>query len=141
MAFLDSLNAPVVIVTETGDIKTANKQAQELLQKKLSDIEGFMGGKVFECAYSKLPEGCGNTIHCSGCTIRNTVMDTFQSGISHKKKPAYLNVGDPEKPQKIDLLISTEKAGAVVFLRIDELRVKCEAKKIAENEALEQRSS
>lgn len=120
ITFLDSLDAPVVIVTETGNVKTANKQAQELLQKDLSDIEGFESGEVFKCAYSKLPEGCGKTIHCSGCTIRKTVMDTFQSGKSHKKTPAYLNVDDPENSQKIDLLISTEKVGEVVLLRIDE---------------------
>jgi len=118
--FLDSLAAPVLIVGETGNVKTANKQAQALLQKDLLDIEGYQGGNVFECAYAQLQEGCGNTIHCSGCTIRRTVMDTFQSGKSHLKTPAYLNVGDPDDCQKIDLLISTEKVRDVVLLRIDE---------------------
>jgi hypothetical protein len=118
-SFLERIVAPVVIVSETGKIKTANKLAQEFLNKGLTDIEGNYGGVVFECAYSKLPEGCGKTIHCSGCTIRNTVMDTFNSGKGQINVPASLNVGDTENPQKIDLLISTEKANDVVLLRID----------------------
>ncbi len=51
-AFLDSLAAPVVVVGKTGNIKSANKQAQALLQKVLADIEGYKGGNVFECAYT-----------------------------------------------------------------------------------------
>lgn len=117
--FLERIMAPVVILSGTGKIKTANKLAQEFLNKGLTDIEGNDGGVVFECAYSKLPEGCGKTIHCSGCTIRNTVMNTFNSGKSHINVPAYLNIGNTENPQKIELLISTEKANDVVLLRVD----------------------
>ncbi|MBI9020288.1 MAG: hypothetical protein JEZ10_03405 [Verrucomicrobia bacterium] len=119
--FLNTLAAPVVAISQTGNVLTANRQAQSLLQKELSDIAGYTGGEVFDCAYSRLPGGCGNTIHCSGCTIRNTVMDTFQDGQSRMKSPAYLNRGAPGDPQKIALLISTEKVGDVVLLRIDKV--------------------
>jgi hypothetical protein len=120
-SFLEKLAAPVVAVDDTGGVRTANRQARMLLQKELSDIEGYKGGDVFECAYAKLPEGCGQTIHCSGCTIRRTVMDTMQSGKSHLKTPACLNRGIPDAHGKIDLLITTEKVGEMVFLRIDEV--------------------
>ena len=119
--FLDRLAAPVVLVDDTGSVKTANKQAIRLLQKELPDIVGHQGGDVFRCAYAKLPEGCGNTIHCSGCTIRKTVMDTMQSGKSHLNTPAYLNRGPSDDHMKIDLLISTEKVKDVVLLRIDKV--------------------
>ena len=120
-SFLDRLDAPVVLVDETGSVKDANKEARRFLQKELSDIEGFQGGDVFRCAYARLPEGCGNTVHCSGCTIRNTIMDTLQTGKSHLKIPAYLNRGVPDDHKKIDLLISTEKVKGVVLLRIDKV--------------------
>ncbi len=120
-AFLDSFAAPVLVVDETGSVLTANKQARVLLQKNLSDIEGFKGGDVFECAYSKLPGGCGETIHCDGCTIRNAIMDTFQSGKSHLKTPAYLYTGSPDDRAKVDFLISTERVKEVVLLRIDKV--------------------
>lgn len=119
--FLNKLAAPVVVVDETGTIQTANRQARTLLRKDLPDIQGYKGGDVFECAYAKLPEGCGNTVHCSGCTVRRTVMNTFQSGESKLRTPAYLNRGTPESCRKTDLLISTEKVKDVVLLRIDEV--------------------
>ena len=121
VSFLDRLAAPVVVVDEKGSIRTANREALRLLQKERSDIEGYKGGDVFECIYAKLPEGCGQTVHCSGCTIRRTVMETWESGKSHLKRPAYLNRGTPEAYRKIHFLISTEKVGGVVLLRIDEV--------------------
>jgi hypothetical protein len=117
--FIDGLNAAVIIVDTTGRVSSANEKARVLLQKELPDIEGFNGGDVFECAFAKLPGGCGNTIHCDGCTIRNTVMDTFQSGNSHLKTPAYLVQGTFEENQEIQFLISTEKVRDVVLLSID----------------------
>ena len=119
--FLDSLAAPVVVVDSTVTVKTANRQARVLLQKDLPAIEGYQGGNVFECAHARLPGGCGNTIHCSGCAVRGTVTDTFQSGRSHLKVPAYLKSGTPDDCQEVHLLISTEKVGEVVLLRIDEV--------------------
>ncbi len=130
--YLDSLTAPVLVVDETGTVVTANRNARALFQKELPDIEHSKGGDVFERAYAKLPEGCGNTIHCSGCTIRRTVMDTFESGQSHLKKPAYLNSGTPEDCREIDLLISTEKVRDVVLLRIDKVGGNKEAQELGE---------
>lgn len=117
--FIDSLNAAVVVVDAAGSIISANKQARVLLHKDMADVVGLQGGEVFECAYAKLPEGCGNTTHCDGCTIRNTVMDSFLSGKSHLKKPAYLIHGTPDNNQEVQFLISTEKVNDVVLLRID----------------------
>ena len=117
--FLESIDAPVLVVNEAGELYSANKTALLLLQKELTDIEGCSGGDVFECAFASLPEGCGKTIHCNGCTIRNTVMNTLQSGTSHLKTPAYLFRGNPESPQDIPFLISTEKVGDFVLLRVD----------------------
>lgn len=118
---LDSLNVPIVVVNAMANAETANKAARKILQKELPEITGFTGGAVFECAYSTLPEGCGKTIHCSGCAIRNTVMDTFQSGNSHLEIPAQLTKGTSDKNQEVILLISTEKVSDVVLLRIDKV--------------------
>lgn len=119
--FLDGLVAPVVVIDSLGNVNTANQKARALLQKELSDIEGFQGGNVFECAFAKLPEGCGKTIHCDGCTIRNTVMDTLHTGISHLKIPAGLSHGTTDNCAQMQLLISTEKINDVVMLRIDSI--------------------
>ena len=117
--FLDGLNEPVVLVNGDGRVMSANNDAQSLLGKSIDKINGFKGGEVFECEYSCLPEGCGNTVHCAGCTIRNTVMDTFDTGKGHVRESAYLN---HNTKGRIDYLISTEKVGEYAFLRIDEIR-------------------
>lgn len=93
--------------------------ARDILQKDLPEIEGLPGGVVFECVFAKLPDGCGKTIHCDGCTIRNTVMNTFMTGESHLKVPAGLSWGSTENQIELQFFISTEKVKEVVFLRID----------------------
>ena len=122
--FLDSLDVPIVVVDGEGIIVTGNDQARTLLRKELPEIEGYKGGEVFECAYARLPEGCGNTIHCSGCTIRRTVMQTYETGRSFFRVPAVLNRDTPKEPDKTSLLISTERLADVVLLRIDKIEAK-----------------
>ena len=95
--FLDSLKLPIVVVNRGGTIVTGNDQARTVLQKGLPEIEGYKGGEVFECAYARLPDGCGNTMHCSGCTIRRTVMETHGTGRSFLRVPATLNRNTPQR--------------------------------------------
>ena len=120
--YMEGIPAPVVTVTPDGSIGTTNQEACELLGKSLDQIHGFKGGDVFECEYAQLPGGCGKTIHCSGCTIRNTVMDTMETGKSHIRAPAYLNPESDIEEHRMDLLISTKKEGGVVFLTIEEMK-------------------
>jgi hypothetical protein len=116
--YLDRINAPVAVVKADGSVVAANTQAREMLHKEKADIDG-QPGDVFECAYAKLPEGCGHTVHCNGCTIRRTVMDTFESGRSHRRESVTLNSDTPDGVTGVPLLISTEKVGDVVLLRVD----------------------
>jgi hypothetical protein len=137
--FLDRLNLPIVVVNRGGTIVTGNDQARMLLRKGLSEIEGYKGGEVFECAYARLPEGCGKTMHCSGCTIRKTVMETFGTGTSFLRVPATLNRNTLEEPEKIKLLISTERHADLVLLRIDEVEAKDAPQLLAAPEAAQLR--
>jgi hypothetical protein len=116
--FLDQISVPVVLVNYDGVIKTANDSACAMLGKQLSQIENDLAGNVFECAYGLLPGGCGNTYHCSGCVIRQTVMTTHQSGKSAFRVPATLKQHTPDNPQEIKFLISTEKFSEYVILKI-----------------------
>lgn len=122
--FLDSLDVPVVIVNDDVAISAANSAALALLGKEATDVVGNRGGDVFECVFAALPQGCGKTIHCSGCMIRDTVLDTYRTGTSHLKCPATLNRRAGGQAEHIDLLISTEKLHDVVLLRIDRLEGK-----------------
>ena len=119
--YLEGIQVPVVVVNDKGAITTANQKAFDLLGKTSVQIQGFDGGEVFECEYVRLPGGCGKTIHCSGCTIRNTVIDTMQTGKRYSWVPAYLEQRSDNEPRPIELFISTEKKGEFVFLRIEEM--------------------
>jgi PAS domain-containing protein len=120
-AYLDSLQVPIVLVNREGIVVSVNNQAKTMLCKDLAEIKGYKGGEVFECAYARLPEGCGNTTHCSGCTIRRTVMETYGTGKSFLRVPATLNQNSPEDPKETNLLISTERIAELVLLRIDKI--------------------
>ena len=120
--FLETIEAPVVVVDQDVVVKAANKKAREILGKEPSRIEGFRGGEVFECIYSTLPGGCGRTIHCNGCAIRRAVAETHASGKALVRIPAYLTCRKGEGSKKsVRFLISTEKVCELVFLRIDEV--------------------
>jgi transcriptional regulator with PAS, ATPase and Fis domain len=116
---LDLIKEPVFLVDKDGKVQSANEAGLKLLGKKLSDIHDSLGGKVFECEHASEEGGCGNTIHCKGCTIRNTVMKTLESGVSQKNIPAFQLINTPEGITKMWFLISTEKVNETVLLRID----------------------
>ena len=119
--FLDSLSEPVLVMDDDVVARLANKKAMEVLNKDLPRIQGFRGGDIIECIHASEPGGCGRTIHCSGCVIRNTVMDTCRTGKSHLEVPAYADIPVAGKPGKVRFLISTEKVKDMVLLRIDDV--------------------
>jgi hypothetical protein len=119
--YLDGLRAPVAVVDPDGVVQAANTQLCELVNQDLSSIRGRLGGDVFECEYAVLPEGCGHTAHCSGCTIRRAVTETLRTGRSQEQIPASLQKGSPGRARPVELLISTERVGSHVLLRIDML--------------------
>ena len=119
--YIEGIEAPVVMVAPDETINALNDRASELLGKSLSEVQGQKGGDVFECEYARLQGGCGETVHCSGCTIRNTVTETLRTGKPMRNIPAYLNRNSETRSERIELLITTEKIGGVVFLKIERM--------------------
>ncbi len=116
--YLDSLGVPVTVVGADAAVLMASASADKVLARG-RPLPGLRMGDVFECANAQLPGGCGRTIHCSGCTLRRTVTDTFATGRSHLRVPASLRRGRNGEGDAVDLRITTEKAGGVVLLRVD----------------------
>lgn len=56
--------------------------------------------------------------------IRTSVMETFKTGNSIKKAPAYLDQMQGQEIKKINYLISTEMVNDVVLLRVDEVNIR-----------------
>lgn len=122
--FLDRLHAPVLVVLPDAQVFTGNKLARDLLDKDLDQIQGFRGGEVIECSHAHLGAGCGFEVHCQSCTIRQTVRETYATGKSLVNVRAYPDLQIGEEGKTMSLLISTEKFGDFVLLRIDDLREK-----------------
>ncbi|GFO60411.1 hypothetical protein GMST_27360 [Geomonas silvestris] len=116
--FLDLISIPVLLVSFEGIVKTANDKALSLLGKDASQFAGHRAGEVFECAYSRLPGGCGNTYHCSGCVIRRSILETHATGAPQVRVPATLMQHAPDHPQEVRYLVSTEKFSDYVLLKI-----------------------
>jgi hypothetical protein len=115
--YLNALPYPIVLVDGNVRAEWANTATRQLLGKSESDIIGNLGGEVFECAYSRLPGGCGHTVHCSGCVIRHSVTHTYTTGESCSRVPAVLHCGENND---LRLYISTYKSGERVLLQIEE---------------------
>ena len=120
--FLEGFDQPVLLVAPEPRVLTANTAARNLLGKDLSHIEGYKGGQIIDCAYARTPEGCGNTIHCESCTIRNSVLQTFETGKPVVEMPAYPDIQHLDETKTYCIRISTEKLGELVLLRIDNMQ-------------------
>ncbi len=119
--FLESLKEAVFLVGGGGRIVSANGAARAVAGKELTDIEDHLAGDVFECSNAELPGGCGKTQHCKACTIRNSVTETLATGKAVERVPAYQLKKGANGVQGKRYLISTERVGASVMLRIDEV--------------------
>ncbi len=117
--FLESLDAPVLLVDmeRGGRVRAANRAGFEAAGSSRERGRDRLLGEVFECANAVLPGGCGRTVHCSGCAIRDTVTRTARTGEAVTDVPATLT---PEGADgTIDLRISAERVGGHVLLRLD----------------------
>ncbi|HEY6001155.1 MAG TPA: hypothetical protein VI078_17860 [bacterium] len=119
--FLDRFAEPVFIVNAATRVVTGNATALALLGKTPSEIEDRLGGDALGCRHAELPGGCGNTLHCRTCTIRLTVRSTLDSGQPHVRVAAYPDLPALSGGRRVRFLITTERMGDVVLLRVDEV--------------------
>ncbi|HUI91661.1 MAG TPA: hypothetical protein VLX68_05360 [Chitinivibrionales bacterium] len=120
--FLNRFAEPVFLVNAEGRVIAGNAAALSALGKKPEEVDDKLGGDAIGCRWASLPGGCGKTVHCKTCTIRNTVTNTINTGKSNIKVPAYPDLANITGDFRIRFLITTEKAGEGVLLRIDEIK-------------------
>jgi len=119
--YLDSFDAPVFILNNRCEIQDANLKARKSFAGGFTLVkEHKLTGDVFECQYARLPEGCGKTIHCSGCAIRRAIRKTIETGEPQSKIPATLRRNHSANPKAISLFITTVKSGDAVLLKLDD---------------------
>jgi len=120
-ALLATIDYPVIVVDEQAFVITANQKACLLPGVAAGAITNRRPpGEVFVCAYAHQPGGCGGTIHCSGCAIRRTILETIHTRKGQHHVPAQLTQF-PEDYRQVDLWITTEWLKNTVLLRIDKV--------------------
>ncbi len=119
--FLDQLAVPVIVVDDNYRLVAANEPARRMVGISARKIKGMRLGQAIECPFARLPEGCGRSVHCRSCAVRLTVQDTHSTGLGHYGVPAYKDKSFTKNDRTISLLISTEKLGDFVLLRLHEI--------------------
>jgi PAS domain-containing protein len=99
--YLDELPQAVVVIDADARVLAANAKATELLQRDPAAPRGLLTGDAMACAHSRLPGGCGKTIHCRECTIRNTVAKVAATGRPVKRVAAFLKTDAGPRPLRI----------------------------------------
>lgn len=117
--FLESLDLPTILVDGEGRVRRASAEALGMVAKDREDVEGFLGGEVFQCVNANLPGGCGQTELCSACTVRNTVTHTYRTGEAQVRVPATLDVTDKGSPREMAFHLTTRKVGSKVIVQIE----------------------
>lgn len=120
-SYLDRFPGAVLLVDADARVITANQEGYKALQQDPASIDGQLGGDAIRCRHALFSGTCGQTVHCKTCTVRMAVTDTMQTGRSHVAVPAYMDLAQITGDKRIRFLITTEKMGEAVLLRIDEI--------------------
>ena len=117
--FLDQLESPVFLVDTDVRVLAANTLALELGGKQGAAVPGTFCGDVLECINASRPRGCGKTDLCPDCRFRESVNETYSTGLPVHRRVAILVKKDGDILKNIPLLVSTRKDGEVVMLRLE----------------------
>lgn len=117
--YLENLPAPILVVDGDAVVRGANTKACKAVSKDLPQILNMRGGDVFECIHAKSPEGCGRTMHCSGCTVRRAVVDTLSTGVAMSgiHVEVMQRINNEDRP--VMLTISTQRLANCVLFQIE----------------------
>jgi hypothetical protein len=116
--YLDELGSPVLLMDGSGRVLAMSQKLADLLGVDRASASGLLGGEALACVRSRLPEGCGRTVHCRDCAIRRAVEAVARTGQPRERVAAYL-----DRPEgRVDLRVSARpgKAG-IVQVTIEEL--------------------
>lgn len=117
---LEAIDAPVLLMqSNPRQVVSSNRKAMALFEKPLEQIASHRGGQVFDCVHSFTEAGCGKDVHCEGCKIKDAIVDTLTSGVSHTGVATALSIRKADGIVPHVLQVTTEKLGDLALVRID----------------------
>ncbi|HEY6001524.1 MAG TPA: PAS domain-containing protein [Anaeromyxobacter sp.] len=114
--YLDDLPEPILVLDGEGRVLAANQKLADRIGRDRSELAGGTVGKAFACVRSRLPEGCGRTIHCRECTIRRSIEQVRETGRPLHSVPAWLET----TAGRVPLRISVTAAHGLVQVLVEE---------------------
>jgi hypothetical protein len=90
--------APItmILVDEDRRVLKANQLALEFAGRQYDEIVGLPAGEALRCIHATDPAGCGFGVNCEECIVRNTVLDSLNTGNVHHniEAPVQLSLSD-----------------------------------------------
>ena len=105
-------NAPVIMMLVDGErrVRKVNKLAEQFAGASDADLIGLRGGEALRCLHAlDDPKGCGFGPYCQDCTVRRTVIETFETGCSCHQVEACLTFALEGNPQDVTFLLCTAR--------------------------------
>ena len=103
-------NAPIMmtLVDRERRVRQANSAVVEFTSRPAEEIIGLRGGEALRCLHSlDDPMGCGFGPFCESCTVRRTLMDTFETGNNHQRVEISLPFERGGKQEEMTFYVST----------------------------------
>jgi PAS domain S-box-containing protein len=103
-------NAPItlVLVDQERRVRRVNRVASELSSRSAEDMIGLRDGEALRCVYSlDNPKGCGYAPSCTECALRNTVLDTFETGRGHHRVEVEIPLAREDGQEEKHFLVTT----------------------------------
>lgn len=116
--YLDEIPVPIVVVDAARNrVAGANRKLAAALGVSREQLVGLRGGEAMACKYSRLPEGCGETVHCRDCTIRRAVIEVARTGQTLSRVEAYLDTSAGRVP--LTMTVQPMEGGFVQVTLLD----------------------
>jgi len=99
----------LMVVNSERRLQQVNGYAAQFAGRNAEEMLGLRGGEALRCLHVlDDPRGCGFGEFCQQCVIRNTVLDTIETGEIYLQKEApYYFKGENDQIQEMTLLAST----------------------------------
>jgi len=98
----------MMLVDKERRVRKINSSGNEFADRTGEEAIGLRGGEALRCMHHlDDPEGCGFGDFCEDCKVRNTVLDTFETGESHEKIEATLPFMINGEEKELTFLVST----------------------------------
>ena len=104
-------NAPLIMMVVNAErrIQQINGFAEQFANRDAEEMLGLRGGEALRCLHVlDDPRGCGFGDLCRQCVIRNTVLDTLETGKTHMQvETPYYFKGLDNETREFEFLMST----------------------------------